>query len=115
MFALHNELSDLVVVLDSSLAATEMAVLDDGKDHAEFLVDLEWSLNEASRLLKAVEDLVAELLEARDGRTRGRILSRDGKTATVKDRLRDVRIALNDCLLLHNVYGYHVRSYRGRS
>lgn len=115
MFALHNELSDLVVVLDSARAAAETAVLDDGKEHTELFSELKEPLTEAFRLLTVVEDLTAKLLEARDGRARGRVLSKDGKTATFKDRLRDVRIALDDCLLLHNVYGYHICSHPGRS
>lgn len=103
MYALHNEISDLVVVLDSTSAATEV---DTSREHGKLLEDLEKPLAEARRLLARVESLVEELLEAHDGRTRGRVLSRDGKTATFKDRLRDVRIAMHDCLLLHNVYGY---------
>lgn len=115
MFALHNELSDLVVVLDSARAAAETAVLDNGKQHTEFFSELKQPLTEAFRLLTVVEDLTAKLLEARDGRARGSVLSKDGKTATFKNRLRDVRIALDDCLLLHNVYGYHTCSHPGRS
>lgn len=105
IYALHNELSDLVIVLDSARAATETAALDAGKEHDEFLIDLDRPLTEACRLLTTVEALVVELLEARDGRTRGRVLARDDKTATFKDGLRAVRIALHDCLLIHNVYG----------
>lgn len=103
MYALHNEISDLVVVLDSTSAATEV---DTSREHLKLLDDLEKPLAEALRLLGAVESLVMELLEARDGRTRGRVLSKNGQTETFKDRLRDVRTALYDCLLLHNVYGY---------
>ncbi|KAK7698297.1 hypothetical protein SLS64_012662 [Diaporthe eres] len=103
MYALNNEISDLVVILDNTSAATEV---DTSKKHAKLLGDLEKPLAEARSLLAAAENLVAELLEARDGKTRGRVLSRGGKTANLKDRLRDVRIALHDCLLLHNVYEY---------
>lgn len=110
MFALHNEVSDLVVVLDGTRAATEIAGLDASKQHARLLDDLEIPLTETYRILTAVEDLVVELVEARDGRTRGRVLIKDGKAATFKDRLRGVRIVLHDCLLLHNVYGYHICS-----
>lgn len=115
MFALHNELSDLIVVLDSTRAATEIAGLDVSKQHSRLLVDLRNPLTEAYRILTTVEDLVVELVEARDGKTRGRVLSRDGKAATFKDRLRGVRILMHDCLLLHNVYGYHIRSKSCRS
>lgn len=110
MFALHNELSDLVVVLDSTRAATEIAGLDASKQNARLLDDLGIPLTEAYRIMTAVEDLVVELVEARDGKTRGRVLVRNGKAATFKDRLRGVRIVLHDCLLLHNVYGYQIRS-----
>lgn len=109
MFALHNELSDLVVVLDSTRAATEIAGLDDSNQHASLLGDLEKPLTEAYRILTAVKDLVMELVEARDGKTRGRVLIRDGKAANFKDLLRGIRIVLHDCVLLHNVYGYHIR------
>lgn len=112
MYALHNEISDLVVVLDNTSAATEV---DTSRERTKLLDDLEKPLSEARRLLAAVEDLVAELLEARDGKTRGRVLSKGGKTANLKDRLRDVRIALHDCILLRNVYGYYVQSQSGRS
>lgn len=110
MFALHNELSDLVVVLDSTRTATELVGPDASKQHARLLGDLEKPLTEAYRILTAVEALVVELVEAHDGKTRGRVLNRDGKAATFKDRLRGVRTVLHDCLLLHNVYGYHIRS-----
>lgn len=110
MYALHNEISDLVVVLDNTSAATEV---DTSRQHAKLLGDLEKPLAEARSLLAAVGNLVAELLEARDGKTRGRVLSKGGKMATFKDGLRDVRIALHDCLLLHNVYGYLVRFLSG--
>lgn len=110
MFALHNEVSDLTVVLDGTRAAIEIAGLDASKQHARLLDDLEIPLTETYRILTAVEDLVVELVEARDGRTRGRVLIKDGKAATLKDRLRGVRIVLHDCLLLHNVYGYHICS-----
>lgn len=110
MFALHNELSDLVVVLDSTRATTELVGLDASKQYSRLLGDLEKPLTEAYRILTEVEDLVVELIEARDGKTRGRVLNRDGKATNFKDRLRGVRIVLHDCLLLHNVYGYHIRS-----
>ena len=106
MYALHNEISDLVVVLDNTRAATEAAVLDNGKKSAELLDGLGGHLAEAYRLLKAVEKLVADLLAARDGRQRCRVLAKNGQAASFKDCLRDVRIRLDDCLLLHNVYGY---------
>lgn len=112
IYALHNEISDLVVVLDNTSAATEV---NTSREHAKLLDDLEKPLAEARLLLATVENLIAELLVARDGRTRGRVLSKNDQTETLKDRLRDVRIALHDCLLLHNVYGYHVRSHSGRS
>lgn len=107
MLALHNELSDLVVVLDSTRAATEIAGIDVSKQHSRLLGDLEKPLTEVYRILTAVEDLVVELIEARDGKTRGRVLN---KAENFKDRLRGIRIVLHDCLLLHNVYGYHIRS-----
>lgn len=110
MLALHNELSDLVVVLDSARAATEIAGIDVSKQHSRLLGDLENPLTEVYRILTAVEDLVVELIEARDGKTRGRVLNKDGKAENFKDRLRGIRIVLHDCLLLHNVYGYHIRS-----
>ena len=77
MYALHNELSDLVVVLDSTLAATGVAGLSANKKHAELLNDIERPLAEAFRLLTSIQSLVAELLAARDERTRCRVLSKN--------------------------------------
>lgn len=112
MYALHNEISDLVVVLDNTSAAMEV---DTSRKHSKLLDDLEKPLAEVRRLLAEVQSLVTELLETRDGRTRGKVLSRHGKMASFKDGLRDLRIALHDCLLLHNVYGYNIRSQSRRS
>lgn len=103
IYALHNELSDLVVVLDDTRAATEAAIYDPGKEQTELFADLEQPLAGANQLLTAVEKLAADLQEARHAKTRWRVLSDHGQTASLKDRLRDVRIMLHDCLLLHNV------------
>jgi len=115
MCALHNEISDLVVVLDNTRAAAETAVLDAKTKSGELLNDLERPLVEVFRLLQAVDGLVGELLTARDERQRCKILSKNGRTASFQDRLRDVRITLYNCLLTHNVYVYLTRSNSGQS
>lgn len=115
MCALHNELSDLVVVLDNTRAAAETAALDANTKSGELLEDLERPLVEIFRLLQAVDGLVAELLGARDGRQRSKILSKNGRTASFQDRLRDGRITLYNCLLAHNVYGFLAHSLPGES
>ncbi|KAL1854016.1 hypothetical protein Daus18300_011606 [Diaporthe australafricana] len=103
IYALHNELSDLIIILDNTRAATEVAIQDIEKEHTELLADLEQPLAEAKAVLTAIENLVADLLEARHARTRWRVLSDHGQTASLKDHLRDVRVMLHDCLLLHNM------------
>lgn len=110
MCALHNEVSDLVVVLDDTHAAAKTAAHDASAKSAELLDDLERPLVEVFRVLQAVDGLVGELLAARDGRHRGRILSRNVRAAGFQGRLRDARVALYNCLLAHNVYGYLARS-----
>lgn len=105
MYALHNELSDLIVVLDNARSATEVSELSAGSRPAEILRDLEQHLAGADRLLSEAEELVVELLAARDVRQRRRVLSRNGQTASLKDRLRDARVSLHNCLLRHNMYG----------
>lgn len=115
MYALHNEISDLVVLLDSTRAATEGAGLDASKEHAGLLDDVEQPLAEAVRLLTSVQYLVAELLAARDERTRARVLSKNDQAASFQNCLRDVRTRLHNCLLLHNVYEHLVYSHFGRS
>ncbi|KAG6361011.1 hypothetical protein INS49_009230 [Diaporthe citri] len=57
MYALHNEISDLVVVLDNTSAAAEVAT---SREHAKLLDDLGKPLVEARRLLAAVESSVAD-------------------------------------------------------
>lgn len=106
MYALHNELSDLIVVLDNTHSATEVSRLSAGTGPDELLSDLEQHLTRANQLLAQAEGLVAELLAAPGVRQRRRVLSRNGQTASLKDRLRDARVSLHNCLLLHNVYGY---------
>lgn len=105
MYALNNELSDFIVVLDNAASATEVSGLNDSRRPAGLLSDLEQHVTGANRLLAEAEELVAELLAARDGRQRRRVLSRDGQTASLKDRLRDARVSLHNCLLCHNMYG----------
>jgi hypothetical protein len=109
MCALHNELSDLVVVLDNTRAAAETAALDPKSNSSELLTDLEKHLVEVFRVLQVVDLLVAELLAASDGKQRWRILSKTGRAAGFQDRLRDVRTTLYSCLLTHNMYEYLAR------
>ncbi|KAJ0110049.1 hypothetical protein J7T55_014852 [Diaporthe amygdali] len=96
MYALHNELSDLVIVLDNVQAVSESTISGHSREHAELFADLERPLAEACRLLTTVEVLVAELLEARDARTRCRVLSKIGHTTSLKDRLRDTQLDLKE-------------------
>jgi len=105
LFAIHNEISDLNVVLDHMTNAwmNVHAKADDSKYDAHFLKALHSELDQAERLLGQIDQMVQELRAMSSLRMKFKWLSRNSRVTVTQGMLKDVRMRISELMLAYNV------------
>jgi len=107
IFALHNEVSDLNVVLDHMTHAWTSihAKSRDNKQDRHFLKAFHLQLDQAEDVLHQINREVQALRAMNSFKMKFKWLSRNSRVAGMQSRLKDVRMRLSELMLAYNVYG----------
>ena len=106
IIALHNEISDLTVVLDHcrmavrNIQATDIQAGRTGTPDVP--ADLGQQLRKVETILSQLEGFLDELMAIPGLRKRFQWVKRSSFASTKKDEIRDVRMRINDMLAAHN-------------
>jgi hypothetical protein len=105
IFALHNEISDLNVVLDhmSHTWQTIRANTSGTKYDRNFLAAFEDNLTQAEHLLQKTESFVLELKSLSSLKMKYKWLRKNSVAEELKDQLREVRVRLGELLAAYSV------------